>query len=138
MTRLAEADDDVALSAAQQVEERIGSVDYDVWACASCPERLVIAYSRWSKYRGCPNCNARTLSSTTKTVTAATQFSTGLEETTLDCENCEYHDVTRRVTPVLPPPSSSSSSGSGSGSSGGGSRFGGSGRTAGGGGGSSY
>jgi uncharacterized protein len=138
MSRLDEAVDDAALSPAQRVEERIGSVDYDVWACASCPERLVIAYSRWSKYRGCPKCNARTLSTTTRTVKAATQFSTGIEETTLDCEFCEYHDVTRRVTPVLPPPSSSSSSGSRSGSSGGGSSFGGSGRTAGGGGGSSY
>ena len=137
MTRLDEAADDAALSPAQQVEERIGSVDYDVWACASCPERLVIAYSRWSRYRGCPKCNARTLSSTTRTVKAATQFSTGLEETTLDCAHCGFHDVTRRVTPVLPPPSSSSS-GSRSGSSGGGSSFGGSGRTAGGGGGASY
>ena len=37
-------------------------------------------------------------------VTAATQFSTGLEETTIDCAHCGFHDVTRRVTPVLPPP----------------------------------
>jgi uncharacterized protein len=138
MTRLAEAGDDTALSPAQRAEERVGSVDYDVWACASCPERLVIAYSRWSRYRGCPKCQARTLSSTTRTVTAATQFSTGLEETTLDCAHCGFHDIARRVTPVLPPPPPPSSSGSRSGSSGGGSSFGGSGRTAGGGGGSSY
>ena len=104
MTRLDEAADDAALSPAQRVEERIGSVDYDVWACASCPERLVIAYSRRSSYRGCPKCDARTLSSTTRTLKAATQFSTGLEETTLDCAHCGFHDVTRRITPVLPPP----------------------------------
>ena len=139
MTRLDEAADDAALSPAQRAEERVGSVDYDVWACGSCPERLVIAYSRWSRYRGCPRCQARTLASSTKTVTAATQFSTGLEETTLDCAHCGFHDVTRRVTPVLPPPSSSSSSSSGSSSSGGGgSSFGGSGATSGGGGGASY
>jgi uncharacterized protein len=138
MARLDEAADDAALSPAQLAEERVGSVDYDVWACATCPERLVIAYSRWSSYRGCPKCQARTLSSTTRTVTAATQVSTGLEETTLDCAHCGFHDVTRRVTPVLPPPPPPSSSSSRSGSSGGGSSFGGSGRTAGGGGGSSY
>jgi uncharacterized protein len=136
MTRLDEAADDAALAPAQQAEERVGSVDYDVWACASCSERIVIPYSRWSRYKGCPKCQARTLSSKTATVTAATRHSTGLEETTLDCAFCGFHDVTRRVTPVLPPPSSSSSSGGGS--SGGGSSFGGSGRTAGGGGGSSY
>ena len=138
MTRLDEAADDAALSPAQRTEERVGSVDYDVWACPSCSERIVIAYSRWSSYRGCPKCQARTLSKTTRTVTAATQFSTGLEETTLDCAHCGFHDVTRRVTPALPPPPPPSSSRSGSGSSGGGSSFGGSGRTAGGGGGSSY
>jgi uncharacterized protein len=139
MTRLDEAADDSALSPSQQAEERVGSVDYDVWACPSCPERIVIAYSRWSSYRGCPKCKARTLSSRTRTVTSATQFSTGLEETTLDCAFCGYHDVTLRDTPVLPPPPPPSSSRSGSGFSGGGSSgFGGSGRTAGGGGGSSY
>ena len=136
MTRLDEAADDSALSASQQAEERVGSVDYDVWACASCAERIVIPYSRWSRYTGCPKCKARTLSSITKTVKAATQTRTGLEETTLDCAFCGYHDVTRRVTPVLPPPSSSSSSSDGGSS--GGSSFGGSGSTSGGGGGSSY
>jgi uncharacterized protein len=136
MTRLDEATDDSALAPSQQAEERVGSVDYDVWACAACPERIVIGYRRWSRYTGCPKCNARTLATTTKTITHATQHSTGLEETTLDCAFCGYHDVTRRVTPVLPPPSSSSSS-SGGGSSGG-SSFGGSGSSSGGGGGSSY
>lgn len=135
MTRLDEASDDSALAASQQAEERVGSLDYDVWACGSCPERIVIGYRRWSRYTGCPKCKARTLASSTKTITHATQHSTGLEETTLDCAFCGYHDVTRQVTPVLP--ESSSSSGSSGGSSGG-SSFGGSGSTAGGGGGSSY
>jgi uncharacterized protein len=135
MTRLDEAADDSALAPSQQAEERVGSVDYDVWACASCPERIVIGYRRWSRYTGCPRCKARTLASTTKTITHATQHSTGLEETTLDCAFCGYHDVTRRVTPVLPESSSSSGSSSSSSS---GSSFGGSGSTSGGGGGSSY
>jgi uncharacterized protein len=140
MTRLDEAADDSALAPGQQAEERVGSVDYDVWACASCAERIVIPYSRWSSYSGCPKCQARTLSKTTTTVVAATQFSTGLEETTVDCAHCGYHHVTQRVTPVLPPPPppSSSSSSVSSGGSSSGSSFGGSGRSAGGGGGSSY
>jgi uncharacterized protein len=138
MTRLDEAADDSALAPSQLAEERVGSLDYDVWACASCQQRIVIGYGRWSRYSGCPKCNAKTLSKTTKTVTAATRHSTGLEETTLDCAFCGYHDVTRRVTPVLPEPSSSSGSGFSSGGSSGGSSFGGSGSTSGGGGGSSY
>lgn len=140
MTRLDEASDDSALSTGQLAEERVGSVDYDVWACASCSQRIVIGYRHWSRYTGCPKCSARTLSRTTRMVTAATRTRTGLEETTLDCAACGYHDVTTRVTPVLPEPSSSSGSSfsSGGSSGGGGSSFGGSGSTSGGGGGSSY
>ena len=33
MTRLAETEDDALLAAGQQAEERVGSVDYDVWKC---------------------------------------------------------------------------------------------------------
>jgi len=137
MTRLDEAADDTALSPSQQAEERVGSVDYDVWACGACAERIVIGYGRWSRYTGCPKCHAKTLATATQTLTRATQHSTGLEETTLDCAFCGYHDVTTRITPVLPPPSSSSSDSSGSSSSSS-SSFGGSGSTSGGGGGSSY
>lgn len=137
MVRLSEADDDAALSGGQQAEERVGSVDYDVWACRVCPERIGIAYKRWSSYRGCPRCNFRTLRSTSRTLQAATVSSTGLEEVTVECANCGYRDVSRRVTPRKPPPGSSSGSRS-SGGGGGSSGFGGSGSTGGGGGGSSY
>ena len=140
MVRLSEAEDDAALDAGQRVEERVGSVDYDVWACPVCDERLVIPYpSRFTSVKGCPSCGYRTVRQSTRTLVAATQVSTGLEEITLHCEHCGWHDVTRRTTPMLPTPSSSSSSGSsGSGGGGGGSSFGGSGSTAGGGGGASY
>jgi uncharacterized protein len=77
MTRLAEAEDDAALDAGQRVEERVGSVDYDVWACAACDERAVIAYRRWwSSYDGCPKCRYRTVEKTSRTLRAATRTST--------------------------------------------------------------
>jgi uncharacterized protein len=138
MTRLPEAEDDAALEGGQRVEERVGSVDYDVWACPACDERLVIPYRRWSSYEGCPRCRFRTVKKSSRTVRAATTGSTGLEEITLACANCDYRDVTRRTTPKLPPPSAGGSGGGRGGGGGGGRSFGGSGRTAGGGGGGSY
>lgn len=140
MVRLSEAEDDVALAEGQRAEERVGSVDYDVWACTACPEREVIGYRRWSSFEGCPRCGYRTLKSTRRTLERATVRSTGMEEVELECHNCRYRHVTRRVTPKLPPPGASSGSRSGSsgGGGGGGGSFGGSGSTGGGGGGGSY
>jgi uncharacterized protein len=142
MVRLPEADDDAELTPGQRVEERVGSIDYDVWACPACAERLVIAYpKRWSSYERCPSCGFRTVEKERRTIHAATVASTGLEEIRLTCAHCRWHDVTRRVLPQIPPPVTSSSSFSSSdsgGSSDGGSDFGGSGETAGGGGGDSY
>jgi uncharacterized protein len=143
MVRLSEAEDDAALDAGQQVEERVGSVDYDVWACPVCPERLVIPYRRWSSYEACPRCGYRTVKRETVTLRAATVASAGLEEIRLACANpaCNWREVTRRVLPQLPvpvPSSDSSGGGSSGGSSDGGSSFGGSGATSGGGGGDSY
>ena len=38
-------------------ENVVGSVDYDVWLCPKCNQRLVIPYKKWfSKYSECPKC----------------------------------------------------------------------------------
>ncbi len=136
MIRLSEAEDDIALMTGQRTEEQLGSVDYDVWVCPTCNERRVIPYKRWSRYKRCPKCNFATMTRTVNVITRATVASTGVDEVELDCKNCGYHNVTRRVIPKVVP--ASSSSGSGSSGGGGGSSFGGSGSTSGGGGGSSY
>jgi uncharacterized membrane protein YgcG len=146
MRLLSEEEDDSEIDEGARFEEQIESVNYDVWRCfaAGCSERLVIPRKNWmSGYSDCPNCHRRALTSSTVTLAEASQFSTGVEETTTTCAFCKTSRTTRHVTPVLPtpPPASSSSSGSsfgGSSSGGSGSSFGGSGSTAGGGGGASY
>lgn len=138
MTRLPEEEDDVALDPGQRAEERVRSVDYDVWACAACDERLVIPYRRWwSGREACPKCGYRTVKRESRTIRAATTSRTGLEEITLDCAHCGWHDVTRRSTPRVTASSGGGGSFGGGGSSSGGG-FGGSGITSGGGGGGSY
>jgi uncharacterized protein len=135
MRRLGEAADDVALDRGQQLEEKLKSVDYDVWEC-ECGERMLVPWRKWtSSYWECATCHRRTVKTTRRTLRAATYSSSGLAEDTLTCKACGAV-ATKAVT--LPMLVRSSSSSSGGGGGGGGSSFGGSGGTSGGGGGSSY
>ena len=60
MHKVDEEHDNDYLTPAQDTEERIGSVDYDVWLCPNCGEKDVYAYSNPdSKYTECPYCHAR-------------------------------------------------------------------------------
>ena len=64
MTRLAETEDDALLAAGQQAEERVGSVDYDVWKCGACSHHFILRYPKWiTGYAKCPQCSNRTKSS---------------------------------------------------------------------------
>ena len=140
MQRLDEAQDDASLSGGQQLEEKIGSVDYDVWQC-SCGETLVLPYNKaFSGYRVCDACKVRAVKTRRTILQQPTYVSTGLAEDVSRCESCNRVTKASVVLARRTPPSSSGgSSGSGGRSSGGGGRsFGGSGRTSGGGGGSRY
>ena len=60
MTKLDEAHDNDYLSSNQDYEERLGSVDYDVWLCPECGERDIERYvNRHSDYRECSVCYTR-------------------------------------------------------------------------------
>jgi uncharacterized protein len=137
MHRVDEAADDEYLDRGQQVEERVKSVDYDVWLCGSCGTQRPERYARWiTSYKACPACDARTARTKRRVIDAATTSSTGMAEDTTTCEACDYRKVEEVVLPKVTA-SASGGGGSGGGSSGG-SSFGGSGATSGGGGGSSY
>ena len=127
MTRLAEIEDDASLAAGQQAEERVGSVDYDVWKCGQCSHQFTLRYPKWlTGYGRCPQCGNQTNSAKETVITRATTSSTGTARVTEQCAFCTFQ---REYTKTLPRITRSSSSGS---SSGGGSSFGG-GRSGGGG-----
>jgi uncharacterized protein len=136
---LSEQADDPKLSSVQQLEEKIGSVDYDVWICPAClnsdTERYIKAFSSFTE---CPKCKGRTFKEDPQTVlTAPTRFSTGLAEVEGRCVNCNYKSLRQVILPMLPTPTSNSgSTWSGGGSSSGGTLGGGGGGSFGGGGGS--
>jgi uncharacterized protein len=141
MHRLSEPEDDAALAAGQQVEERLGSVDYDVWRCPSGHE-TVLPYRSWTSSWGpCAACGRRTARTRRTVVREPTYSRAGHARDERTCESCGHRSV-ETVTLARLVAASSSSSGSGGGFSGGGGGggggFGGSGSTGGGGGGSSY
>lgn len=110
---LGEAEDDAHLGAAQKTEEKLGSVDYDVWWCGRCRDALVIDHSRWlSGYSRCEKCQARAESSTTTTLERATEYSTGRERIDTHCQHCGHSTSRTRTTARLQRTTSSSSSSS--------------------------
>lgn len=121
-----EEEDDELLSKAMQVEERIDSVDYDVWKCPSCSHQLILGYPRWfSKHSKCPQCDHRTCSKKESTLRPPTTMKEGLSEVTERCEYCSYRHKYREKIPRLSTSSTSGSDWSGGGFSSGGSSGGG-------------
>lgn len=128
MARLSETGDDLHLEPPEQVEERIESVDYDVWMCGQCGTFKKTRHLRLlSGYRTCPKCRARTKSRVSVTLKDATEFQTGLVRIMEACAICDYRMTEDVVTPVVQRhhSSGSSSGSSGSGFSGGSSSGGG-------------
>jgi uncharacterized protein len=125
MKRLSEAADNEHLDTGQLVEEKVGSIDYDVWTCAQCDAVRVIPRRKWfSGYENCPKCRRRTVKRTRRQLVAPTYSSTGRRQVSLACRNCGYTHEFSETIPML----TRSSSGGGGGSRGGfggGSSFGG-------------
>lgn len=122
MRRLNEALDDAHLTDGERMEEKLKSVDYDVWVCDQCDRVTIESYKSWfSNLGACRSCNYRTLRGTTTIINAATTSSTGLRRIDFHCENCDDRYSTHEVIPKKTKSSSSSSSGGfGGGSSSGG------------------
>lgn len=62
MAKLDEATDNRYLDYGQDLEEQLGSVDYDVWLCPECGQTEIIPYvNHSSTYKPCPRCGVRAL-----------------------------------------------------------------------------
>ncbi len=135
MRRLSEAEEDAYLNGAQQAEERVKTVDYDVWSCPSCLNHLVLPYKLTQlKYSKCPHCGTLTYSQVSDVVLrSATTLREGQGEKTYRCEHCghthiEHYTIPKVVVVVANGGSSRGGFGGGGfsgGSFGGGSSFGG-------------
>ncbi len=128
--KLSEQEEDPYLTPAQQSEETINSVDYDVWLCDNCHNKEVLAYTKPSIYSVCPHCNAKTyFLSDDNVLQQATTLHKGQGQKTYFCKNCHSTDLMKYIIPMIIISSGSSrgsSWGSGSSFGGGGSWGGGS------------
>jgi len=119
MRRLGESEDDASLEEGQRAEERVGSVDYDVWECPACAYRFTLRYPKWvTGYDKCPQCLNHTKSSTETVVERATVHGEGSARVVEQCAFCTYHVEYTKVLPRVERSTSSGSSGMSGGSSG--------------------
>lgn len=121
MYLLSEDVDDAHLEGPQRLEERLKSVDYDVWLCPGCEHLTIRRFPRWfSRFGACPACGYRTQEADTTILRSATTSSTGLKRIDYDCRNCGHQYSETRTIPRKSSSSSSGGSSFGGGSSGGG------------------
>lgn len=107
MTRLDEETDNKYLTPAQDAEERLNSVDYDVWLCPTCNQTEIIPFiNRQKNYSVCHVCGARTAALVSDRITRQpTTMSFGQGVKTYRCFNC--HNMTNRtyqIPKVVAPP----------------------------------
>lgn len=105
MRRLSESEEDEYLSTVRQLEETLGSRDYDVWKCKKCNSVVVYAYDKaLSGYSQCPNCKAKTYKKQYDTVVyPATTLREGLAKTVYECKHCGHRGEKLTAIPKKPP-----------------------------------
>ena len=134
MKKVDEAHDNDYLTPAQDTEEKISSVDYDVWLCPQCGERDIYAYDNPdTAYTVCPVCHARACRLTCdRVLMQPTEMREGAGVKEYTCLNC--HNMSRvpykiaklaSATPIIIPGGGGRSGGFGGGGFGGGSASGG-------------
>lgn len=104
MQLLNEQEEDRLLSASQQTEEKLHSVDYDVWECKSCLNHIILPYeSMNTRYQTCPYCHTHSYGLYSDVVRVqATQFHPGKREKTYLCKHCGKTDISTYTIPQLP------------------------------------
>ena len=120
MALMPEDQDDTKLDEGQKLEEKLGSVDYDIWSCPACLTTKREKYDSFGKYSKCDKCSYRTFVQTKRTVVvAATTSSTGLAKLNGECKYCKFKKEWTETIARISTSSSGSSSSSGGGGGGG-------------------
>lgn len=101
MRKLSEADDNKYLTPAQDLEERLNSVDYDVWLCDKCGEVDVFPFiNKNTPYKECPVCHAKALMLVgDRLIQNSTPYREGRGVKIYKCRNCGN---TTNLTYVVP------------------------------------
>lgn len=93
MNKLPEDEDNRYLTPAQDLEENLKSVDYDVWLCPKCGATDVFPFEQQSPYGPCPHCHARAYSMLYDRVEAQpTTMRQGKGVKVYGCKNCGFRN----------------------------------------------
>lgn len=94
MIKLDEETDNQYLDPSQDLEERLGSVDYDVWRCPDCGEVEIYPYKEpHSAYSKCPRCGTHAYHlACARVLTPATTRYAGRGVKIWKCEYCGHED----------------------------------------------
>ncbi|MDR1585369.1 MAG: TPM domain-containing protein [Prevotellaceae bacterium] len=99
---LSEKEEDRYLSLAQQFEEQLHAVDYDVFVCDSCKNESIFSLDKGSSYYPCPSCGTKAFRIDSKKITVPpTYISAGTERITYKCEFCDYDEHKNNKIPRL-------------------------------------
>jgi len=115
MTLLDEREDDAHLTPAERTEERIGSVNYEIWVCPQCGKTKKRSWTRlFSGYSRCSSCGAKAVQSTSLVIERPTYSSSGTKRVSTSCAQCGRKSSSTVAIPRLerPRPATSSSSSS--------------------------
>lgn len=90
MRKLSEEEDNARLTPAQDTEERLKSVDYDVWLCPDCGKEVIYAFRNpTTSYSTCPQCHAQACTKIgERVVVKPTTRTAGRGERIYRCLNC--------------------------------------------------
>lgn len=106
MEKIDEVHDNEYLDRGQDLEERLGSVDYDVWRCPHCGETDIEQYvQRNTPFHQCEQCHAytsRLMRTRVLREPTATREGEGVRE--YGCMNCGHTTCERYILPVVVPP----------------------------------
>jgi uncharacterized protein len=102
MILLNEKEDDRYLEPGQLAEERLGSVNYDVWCCIPCRQAKKYRYGRWfTRYTKCPKCWYITVHRVKHVIESANYIHGGKVQVVEECKNCGYDHTYYYRTPKL-------------------------------------
>lgn len=107
MRLIDEVHDNDYLTPAQDMEEQLNSVDYDVWHCDNCGENEIIPFvNHHAGFSVCPNCGARAaVYESNVVVRQPTELNDGVGRKTYFCKNCrKRREELYKIAKIIAPP----------------------------------
>lgn len=103
MHKLDEHEDNAFLSPQEDMEEKIGSVDYDVWICDKCHNTDIYRFETpFTRYTECPQCHAKAYSlSRDHIIRPASSIAAGQGEKIYVCSYCKMRKVVPYIIPMI-------------------------------------